>query len=109
MNYYCGYDHFTPDAGTCSWRRCEACGTMCDIKRNHVGKRTRWGPSDSVFDVFTCPNADIKWHTEVIKILQAMTDTPSPRIAAIMKKDVDDLLKENITDTSALQWMEVGR
>lgn len=96
IRYHCGYDYFTPDPGKWKTKRCKACGTQCDIERNHTGKRTRWGPSDSVFDVFSCPNANIKWHTEVIKILQAIRDTPSPRIAAIMKKDVDDILRVNI-------------
>ncbi len=106
--YHAGYDYFTPDPGEWEFKRCKACGMECDVERNHIGQRTRWGSNDSVFDIFSCPNADVSWHTEVIKILQAIKDTPSKRIAAIMKKDVDDLLIENITDVYALQWMEVS-
>ena len=105
--YHTGYDYFTPDPGKWKTKHCEACGTYCDVKRSHVGKRTRYGRSDSVFDVFNCPNADEHWHTEVIKILEVMRDMPSQRIVDIMKKDVDDILRANITDTHALLWMEV--
>ena len=108
IRYHGGYDHFMSDPGEYPLKHCEACGILCDVERNRVDQRTMWARKTSTFDVFTCPNAGLDWHTEVIKILQAMKDMPSQRIVEIMKKDVDDILRVNITDTYALLWMEVS-
>ena len=74
IGYHGGYDHFTPDPGKWVFKYCEVCGMRCDVERNRVDQRTMWARKTSTFDVFTCTNAGLDWHTEVIKILQAMKD-----------------------------------
>lgn len=92
INYHVGYDSFTPDPGKWKTKRCKACGTQCDVERNCVGKRTRWGPSGSVFDVFSCPNSNVDWHVQLIKLHEAIKDMPSETVAGLMKVDLGKIL-----------------
>jgi hypothetical protein len=79
---------------------CAVCGIECLVRRNVDGptgfvmamaKQTR------LHDVFTCPHRDEKWHKQAARLYQAIQDTPSPRLAALIRLDLEDVLKAHRT------------
>jgi hypothetical protein len=53
------------------------------------------GRTHDVWDVFTCPHAGKAWHEKAVELAVAIDETPSKRLAALMKQDLEDLLREN--------------
>jgi hypothetical protein len=46
-------------------------------------------------DSFRCPNIGKDWHDKAVKLVMAINDTPSKSIAAIMNKDLEDVLQQH--------------
>ncbi|MBT3187365.1 MAG: hypothetical protein HOG15_12350 [Anaerolineae bacterium] len=94
LNYEVFYE--TPD--TVKEKSCQVCGSACDVTRGV------YGPSNFIeaknkmadlYDVFSCPNTDKDWHELALKLLMAIDEMPSKRVAALMRLDLQDLLNEN--------------
>lgn len=107
-HYHVGWDYFSPDPGELDLVRCRACGAECEVKRNATGKRSMYGPSDSVYDAFSCPNtqAEGDWHFQAIKLHEAIAAMPSVTVAKTMRQDLADLLGEHVDPDSKTHAME---
>jgi hypothetical protein len=46
-------------------------------------------------DEFVCPHTDEAWHDKALQLAIAINETPSKRLAELMRADLDDLLQEN--------------
>mgnify|MGYP000942782430 CR=1 FL=1 len=94
-----GYDSFFEKPGVVKERTCLVCGTICSVKRDQLGP-TSWGGAMAhkvnLHDFFYCPHMDEDWHEQASELLQSIEDTPSKRLAGLMKLDLEDLIKENL-------------
>lgn len=90
-----GASIFYAEPGTVDEMHCTACGAVCDVQRDvdgytsyvaAVARRT------SRVDVFTCPHADTDWHRLAVRLVKAIAETPSRRLAALMHQDLEDVL-----------------
>lgn len=77
---------------------CHVCGAACEITRDVFGptgfaeamaKRGHW------HDRVDCPHSGRVWHNSVYRLKNKIAATPSKRLAALMKLDVDDILREH--------------
>lgn len=93
-----GYDVFFESPGAVQEHACLVCGTTCLVERNKVGP-TGWVAAAAKkvveHDYFYCPNKSQPWHEQALELVQAIEETPSKRIAALMQMDLAELLKEN--------------
>jgi hypothetical protein len=77
---------------------CRVCGTNCDVQRevyepaNFVMAQAK---ISDLYDVFSCPMAGLEWHEEALKLVQAIEQTTSKRVADLMRQDLADILREN--------------
>ncbi|HPH98167.1 MAG TPA: hypothetical protein PKW33_18555 [Anaerolineaceae bacterium] len=93
------YDLFYETPGTVNEKNCPICGALCHVKRNVItasGYVAAMAHAVSPYDVFTCPNAETPWHDKAVRLVQEMEETPSKRLADLMRLDLEDLLKENL-------------
>lgn len=93
-----GYDFFIADPGTEQTRYCRVCKTECDVKRNVYGPTsfvTAIAKNFRLHDMFVCPHADTTWHEQALRLVMAIEETPSKRVAQLMQQDLEDLLDEN--------------
>lgn len=90
-----GYDVFFTEPGTASSVRCGVCG------RTLTAQRDRLGPTSTAegmagrrrrHDLFQCPHTEEPWHREALALVQAIEETPSRRVAGLMKQDLAELL-----------------
>lgn len=66
-----------------------------------------YGPDDSVYDAFSCPNTqEGDWHFQAIKLHEAIAAMPSMTVAAMMRQDLADLLGEHVDPDSKAHAME---
>jgi len=94
--HYKGWDAIFPNVGELDSWDCRVCGTACVVCRNIVGQTNPYGSHDRPHDSFCCPNAGEVWHTQVLRIRQAIDDMPSPSVKALMEQDVAALLKGRV-------------
>jgi hypothetical protein len=93
-----GYEIFYTNPGKVIEMRCRVCGNNCDVKRDVYGPSNfveAVSRTNDLYDIFTCPNANHNWHVIALKLVVAIEETPSKRMADLMKLDLEDLLKEN--------------
>ncbi|MCC7449377.1 MAG: hypothetical protein IT324_18305 [Anaerolineae bacterium] len=94
-----GYDLFITDPNAESEMYCRVCQTRCAVQRNVYGP-TSWGASMAhiarYHDVFECPHAEEDWHIQALKLVDQITNTPSKRLADLMRQDLQDLLNEHL-------------
>jgi hypothetical protein len=93
-----GYDVFFEIPGTVSTRSCQVCGVVCNVERNRVGP-TGWATAvakaEMIHDYFYCPHSGQSWHEQALALVQAIENTPSKRVAALMQQDLTELLDEH--------------
>jgi hypothetical protein len=93
-----GYDFFIMDPGVETEKSCRVCSTVCEPRRNVYGPTNVASAIATDFrfhDIFVCPHAGQPWHDRALRLVAAIDDTPSKRIAALMALDLDDILKEH--------------
>jgi hypothetical protein len=77
---------------------CRVCGSLCEVKRD-VYEPANFGMAQAnisdLYDVFSCPHAGKSWHDKALKLVLAIQETPSKKMADLMLQDLKDLLKEN--------------
>ena len=95
-----GIDVFFFDPGVKKEIKCLVCHTKCDVKRNILGA-TGFGEAmanhQHRHDRFDCPHSNKKWHQQAIALFEEIRDTSSQSLASIMKKDLENILFENIS------------
>jgi hypothetical protein len=92
------YDYFVAEANSGEDRECLVCGSECRASRNVNGPTgfiTAMSKRATRHDRFVCPNTDEAWHQKALRLKIAINETPSMRIAKIMKYDLQDLIQEN--------------
>jgi hypothetical protein len=92
------YEIFYTTPDTVETKACRVCGTSCDVKRGvYTASNFKEATNKmaDLYDVFTCPHAGKDWHEQALKLAQAIDAMPSKRVAALIKQDLQDLLKEN--------------
>jgi hypothetical protein len=93
-----GYEIFYTDPGKAADMRCRVCGSVCTVKRNvytPANFEMALNKVSDLYDVFTCPHAGKGWHEQAVRLLLAIEETPSKRLAGLMKLDLKDILEEN--------------
>ena len=94
-----GYDYFIGEANSGEERTCRVCGATCTARRNIHGPTDHVSAMAKQFayhDAFVCPHAGEAWHEQALQLAIGMDETPSNRVAALMKADLDDLKRENL-------------
>lgn len=93
-----GYDIFYLKPGSTTTQHCKVCGAECDVTRDVYGPSSTAaaiGRKYTLQDVFVCPHADADWHEQALRLVLAIQETPSKRLAALMQQDLNDLLEEH--------------
>jgi hypothetical protein len=94
-----GYDTFFEKPGEIQEHNCMVCGSLCSVQRNQLGSIS-WASAmahkSTPHDYFYCPHIDEDWHTQAEALVQAIENTPSKRVAELMKLDLEDILKDNL-------------
>ncbi|MGR3177488.1 MAG: hypothetical protein ACUZ8E_05490 [Candidatus Anammoxibacter sp.] len=93
-----GYDLFIGKSNSDEEKYCGVCGVKCEVRRNVYGPTgfvSAMAKSFTHHDLFICPNSDHEWHEQGLKLILAIEDTPSKRLADLMMQDLDELLKEH--------------
>lgn len=95
MTYDKGVSIFFTKPGTVDSMRCGACGALCEVERD-VDKYTDMASAmarrKTRVDVFRCPHVDTEWHALAVQLVEAIAETPSRRLAALMHQDLEDIL-----------------
>ena len=47
-------------------------------------------------DKFVCPHTDEPWHENALQLVIAIDETPSKRLADLMRADLHDILNEHL-------------
>ena len=92
-----GYDYFVAEVYSGEDRVCLVCGTECRASRNVYGPTgfvSAMLKRSTRHDRFECPHTDEEWHQKALRLKIAINETPSMRIAELMKGDLEDLLPE---------------
>jgi hypothetical protein len=79
--------------------RCYVCGEPCEIRRNVLGPTCfaqAIGKHATLHDAIVCPHSGRRWHNRVYELRCAIEDSPSKRLAAIMREDLRDALAEHL-------------
>jgi hypothetical protein len=95
---YIGYEIFYVKPGEALEKACGVCGTNCDRNEKVYGAASfaaAVGKKYDFHDVFVCPHAGQEWHEQALRLVLAIGETPSKRVADLMKLDLADLLAEN--------------
>ena len=86
---------YTSAPGTVDSMRCEVCGAVCQVRRDvetYSGMIAAMAKKTSRLDVFTCPHQETDWHNLAVRLVDAIDETPSRRLAALMHLDLEDVL-----------------
>lgn len=93
-----GYDYFFEKPDEFSEIRCRVCSRICRVERSIIGPT---GPAEGMshrghwYDSFRCPNSGKPWHELALRLVRGIEDTPSLRLAKIIRLDLDELLEEH--------------
>ena len=96
---YKGYDLFFAAPGEVEQIACRVCRTTCAVHRDRYGPTgfaAAMGGLSCQHDLFECPNKDLSWHEQALRLVIELEKTPSPRIAALMKKDLEEILRTQV-------------
>lgn len=94
-----GYDFFIGEANCEEDRQCHVCGTKCRATRNVFGPTgfiAAMAKRFTYHDEFVCPHTDEAWHEQALRLAICINETPSKRLAELMKADLEDLLREHL-------------
>lgn len=96
---YKGYDMFFAEANSGEDYACKVCGSLCNVARNVHGP-TSWASAlaqkYTYHDLFVCPHSDEPWHEHAVELAIAIDATPSKQVAALMRADLEELIRENL-------------
>ncbi len=90
-----GISSFFIEPGTVDSMRCGACGAVCDVERGvdtYTSMFSAMQRKTRRVDKFLCPHVGADWHDLAVRLVQAIAETPSRRLAALMHQDLEDVL-----------------
>lgn len=93
-----GYDIFFAEPGTVSEKHCNVCGALCEARRDVMGPTSfasAMAKRHTLHDQFACPHGGQAWHDRALALVEAIEETPSPRVADMLRLDLEDLLREH--------------
>ena len=96
---WAGYDSFCAKANSGEERICRVCGTMCTVWRNVYGPTgiiSAMAKHSTYHDDFVCPHTDEEWHEQALRLAVSIDETPSKRVAALIKTDLDELVHDHL-------------
>lgn len=86
---------FFTEPDTVDEMRCKICEAVCKVGRRIYGP-TSFGESmahkSHTHDRFECPHNSEKWHEQAIELVEAIKNSPSASIRAIMQRELDEIL-----------------
>lgn len=91
-------DRYTPDVNEVppgEVVNCGVCGDAMNERRNVLGPRgyaSALAGSKSLHDEFECPNRESDWHVQIVKLRRKIEETPSSKIADLLKTEVLEIL-----------------
>ena len=94
-----GFDFFISEPNSTDEKSCRVCGSKCRVTRNVFGPTgfaSAVAKKFSAHDEAVCPHTDETWHDKALQLAVAIDETPSKRLEALMRADLDDLLQENL-------------
>jgi hypothetical protein len=96
---YKGYDLFFTAPGEVGEMACKVCRTTCTVHRDRYGPTgfvAAMGGLNRKHDLFECPNKELRWHEQALRLVIELEKTPSRRLAALMKKDLEEILRTKV-------------
>jgi hypothetical protein len=96
---YKGYDLFFTAPGEMGEMACKVCGTTCTVHRDRYGPTSfvaAMGGLSCKHDLFECSHKELSWHEQALRLVIELEKTPSPRIAALLKKDLEKILHNQV-------------
>ena len=93
--YRSGISIFFRTPGAVEQMRCVACGAVCTVTRDtetYTCMASAMAKKKSRVDEFLCPHVDAGWHQQAVQLVEAIAETPSRRVAALMHLDLEDVL-----------------
>jgi hypothetical protein len=94
-----GYDYLTTEPDQLKQWKCRVSGAEATVSRGVYGPLSWASAVEKHFrhhDAFVCPFTDEEWHRQAYRLIAAMEETPSKRIAQLMQQDLEDLLHEHL-------------
>jgi hypothetical protein len=86
---------------------CRACGDNMDVKRN-VNGPTSWaesmGKGKHLHDCFTCPNAGLDWHDQLIALDRELRKTSSNLVAKMIEAEIKEVKETRVATRKAAGW-----
>jgi hypothetical protein len=92
---YSGWEVFTPDVGTVESMFCRACSSPMLVEKNingATGMVEALSGNKHLHDRFTCPNAGLDWHTQMIKLKMLQIETPSATISDLLQDEINIIM-----------------
>jgi len=96
-----GHDFFIAEPDSREERHCRVCNAPCKAMRNVFGPTgfvSAMAKKFTYHDEFVCPHTDEPWHQKALQLAVAIDDTPSKRLADLMRADLLDILNEHLRD-----------
>jgi hypothetical protein len=96
-----GHDFFIAEPDSGEERHCRVCNAPCKAMRNVFGPTgfvSAMAKKFTYHDEFVCPHTDEPWHQKALQLAVAIDDTPSKRLADLMRADLLDILNEHLRD-----------
>ena len=96
-----GHDFFIAEPDSGEERHCRVCNAPCKAMRNVFGPTgfvSAMAKKFTYHDEFVCPHTDEPWHQKALQLMVAIDDTPSKRLADLMRADLLDILNEHLRD-----------
>lgn len=93
--YNSGISIFFRTPGAVEQMRCAACGAVCTVRRDtetYTCMASAMAKRKSRVDEFSCPHVGADWHQQAVQLVEAIAETPSRRVAALIRQDLEDLL-----------------
>jgi len=93
------YNTFRTEANSGEQRTCRVCGALCDVTRNvyrPTGFVSAMAKHFTYHDAFACPHSEEAWHDQALKLAMSIDETPSKRVVALIRADLDELLAEHL-------------
>lgn len=90
-----GYDYFTRPVGSDQQLNCRVCGQLLTDRPRCVGPTgfvEAMAGHAHEHDAYACEYSDTAWHERALRLVREIKQTSSPRVAAIMKRDLDEVL-----------------
>jgi hypothetical protein len=94
-----GFDFFIAEPNSTEEKSCRVCSSKCRVSRDVFGPTdlvSAWAKRFRLHDEFVCPHSNEPWHDQALRLTIAINETPSGRLAQLMRADLDQLREESL-------------